>query len=322
MTLDDKSRIRGIDSSDVGISNSGTLTLNDASLITAYAIAVQNSGTLTLNDASRISHNGAFNWNATGPAVLNSGRLTLNDTARIGDNWLGVENMGTVTLNGSSSIRHNRRTYWDPGCAHCPTRPRLVGAGVSNRGSLTLNDSSSISGNSAADDGAGVYLWEGSGASLTMTGSSTIAGNTTSKSGGGVYAGAGTTLVGVTAGRRPAPTSTAIPRRLLRRMSVGRRYSSGRPVGARNPARLGDGPCPHAPPGRPPATAASDRPCRVADPATGQTYTRLQQAVDAAKPGARLIVNGICYGGTFIDRDITIVGQGTERTSVHPQRRR
>jgi hypothetical protein len=62
-----------------------------------------------------------------------------------------------------------------------------------------------------------------------------------------------------------------------------------------------------------PAAGASRKACRVENTGSAQEYERLQQAVDAAKPGARLVVTGTCHGGTYIDKDIAIVGQQTER---------
>ena len=208
MTLNDASRIIGylrdgeISSYGGGVINGGSLTLNDRSLIRDLHVAVANSGTFIMNDDSRVSHNGDSRYEASAAVHnLGTGTLILNGTSQINDNWMGVENQGSITLNGSSSIRDNHRMKYSSDCPHwCPPTPRLVGAGVSNKGSLTLNDSSSITGNSAAESGAGVYLWEGTGASLTMTGSSTISGNTTGKTGGGVYAGAGSTLTGVSCG--------------------------------------------------------------------------------------------------------------------------
>ena len=61
------------------------------------------------------------------------------------------------------------------------------------------------------------------------------------------------------------------------------------------------------------ASAAKATTCSVANTDTGRTYIRLQQAVDAAKPGAHLVVKGTCHGGTFIDKDLVIVGTKTKR---------
>ena len=60
-----------------------------------------------------------------------------------------------------------------------------------------------------------------------------------------------------------------------------------------------------------PAAGAAGRVCRVTNAGTGQTYPRLQQAVKAAKPGARLVVKGTCHGGTLIDKDLAIRGDQT-----------
>jgi hypothetical protein len=202
LTLNDAS---GIVRGDIGVFNASgaTVVMNGRSFISDHeSTAVVNSGTFTLNDDSRVSHNGDFRYEVA-PAVINTGRLTLNSASHISGNWMGVENenSGSITLNGSSAIRDNHRMQYRSRCPRsCPPWPRLVGAGVSNKGSLTLNDQSSITGNSAADSGAGVYLWEGTGASLTMTGSSTISGNTTGQTGGGIYVGAGSVLDGVMCG--------------------------------------------------------------------------------------------------------------------------
>ena len=51
------------------------------------------------------------------------------------------------------------------------------------------------------------------------------------------------------------------------------------------------------------ASAAKSATCSVTNTDSGRTYPRLQQAVDAAKPGAHLVVRGTCHGGTFIDKE-------------------
>jgi len=62
-----------------------------------------------------------------------------------------------------------------------------------------------------------------------------------------------------------------------------------------------------------PAAAASPKACRVANTDSGRTYPRLQQAVDAAKPGASLVIPGVCHGTTVIDKDLAIRGAPSER---------
>lgn len=63
-----------------------------------------------------------------------------------------------------------------------------------------------------------------------------------------------------------------------------------------------------------PAVAAPAKACRVTDLDSAQTYSRLQPAVEAAKPHARLVVRGTCRGGTLIDADLSIVGTPTVRS--------
>ncbi len=62
------------------------------------------------------------------------------------------------------------------------------------------------------------------------------------------------------------------------------------------------------------ASAADPAPCAVTNTGSGRTYPRLQQAVDAAKPEARLVVRGTCHGGTFIDKSLVIKGVKTRQT--------
>ena len=62
------------------------------------------------------------------------------------------------------------------------------------------------------------------------------------------------------------------------------------------------------------ASAAKSATCTVTNTDSGRTFPRLQQAVDAAKPGAHLVVKGTCLGGTFIDKSLAIRGVKTRRT--------
>jgi hypothetical protein len=52
-------------------------------------------------------------------------------------------------------------------------------------------------------------------------------------------------------------------------------------------------------------------PCRITNVGSGQNHTGLQRAVDAARWGDRLAVEGKCHGGTLIDKSVVIVGIGT-----------
>ena len=55
-------------------------------------------------------------------------------------------------------------------------------------------------------------------------------------------------------------------------------------------------------------SAAKPATCSVTNTDTGQTYTRLQQAVDAAKPGHTITVKGTCVGKTHIRKSLVIKG--------------
>ncbi len=61
-------------------------------------------------------------------------------------------------------------------------------------------------------------------------------------------------------------------------------------------------------------SAAKAATCSVTDRGSGRTYSWLQQAVDAAKLGAHLVVHGTCHGGTFIDKSLAITGATTRKS--------
>ena len=53
--------------------------------------------------------------------------------------------------------------------------------------------------------------------------------------------------------------------------------------------------------------------CLVKDLRAGKTYSRLQAAVDAAKPGSHLLVKGTCRGTTIVHKDLVIRGKPSSR---------
>ena len=62
------------------------------------------------------------------------------------------------------------------------------------------------------------------------------------------------------------------------------------------------------------ATAAKSAACSITNTDTGRPFPRLQQAADAAKPGAHLVVRGTCHGGTVIGANLAIEGIRTAET--------
>lgn len=127
-------------------------------------------GSLTMNDGSSISNNSAVSLTsavASGGGVEVGGvagsSLTMNGTSSIhgntaqGQYWslgAGVLNNGAlVTLNDASAIRDNAAgsaTFFSQG----------GGIYVVNAGSLALNNAAVITGNSAVNDGGGIYRTE------------------------------------------------------------------------------------------------------------------------------------------------------------------
>jgi hypothetical protein len=150
-----------------GVSNSGTLVMNDASSISNDG-SLANSGTLVMNDASSIHHNtipgdSLFCATGAGGGVRNTGSLRLNDSASIHDNGVsggcgprrpppadrarggGVYNEGSLTMTGASSIHSNAVAWTVDGAAG-------LGGGLYNASGGTLTGV-----NCAQETGANVY---------------------------------------------------------------------------------------------------------------------------------------------------------------------
>jgi hypothetical protein len=186
----------------VTIARGATVTINSLTITGGLSngccgAGISNSGTLTLNNDT--VQGNKMTSGAGGGGIGNSGSLTLNNTSVTNNTTLDPQNFfgggggggiwsnATVTLNGSSSITGNSG---------------LQGGGIGAfGGTVTLNDTSSISGNSAGGNlsfagGGGIYM---SNTTVTMTGSATITGNTSPTHGGGIFHASGT-LVGAVAG--------------------------------------------------------------------------------------------------------------------------
>lgn len=63
-----------------------------------------------------------------------------------------------------------------------------------------------------------------------------------------------------------------------------------------------------------PAAGATGKACRRRNTDSGQTYTRLQAAVNVAQHGDKLAVRGTCAGHTAIGKRLTVVGERTRRS--------
>jgi hypothetical protein len=174
----------------VGIANSGTLTLTNATVSGNYGRGISNSGTLTLTNAT-------VSGNPDG-GIYNSGNLTLTNAA-VSDNGHGVGsggifNSGTLTLT-NSAVRCNTdcgiRNYGtvrleDSTVSGNSTLPGLdVPGGIINGGTLTLTNTT-VSGNFGGRGGGIGTLGSSNGVTLTLN-NSTISGNSATEVGGGIY---------------------------------------------------------------------------------------------------------------------------------------
>jgi len=130
-----------------GIINSGTLTLNDSSILSSNAQfiggAVYNVGTLTLNQSTITNNRSGL----IGGAIYNgdTGILTMNESTvssnRADSSGGGIYNLGVMTLSSSSIVGNAADS---------------VGGGIFNSSTLTLSDTA-VRGNSAELVGGGIF---------------------------------------------------------------------------------------------------------------------------------------------------------------------
>lgn len=166
-----------------GISNGGTLTLNNVTVSGNSAGdgggGIYNTGTLVLNHTA-VTGNDVGDF---GGGIWNSGTLTLNESTVSGNYSAlgggGVVNDGTLTLNNSTV--NNNHAWWYGS-----------GGGIRNAGTATISGCT-VSGNYADGDGGGIF--NAGGGSLTLV-NSTVSGNAAYRNGGGVSnSGGGTAMV-------------------------------------------------------------------------------------------------------------------------------
>ena len=68
-----------------------------------------------------------------------------------------------------------------------------------------------------------------------------------------------------------------------------------------------------------PSAAAVGNTCRATNLTQGTpSRSNLQAAINAAHPGDRISVEGVCVGSFTIDRNLTLVGQHDARTARNP----
>ena len=152
---------------------------------------INNSGTLTINNAT-VSGNATSSIFASGGGIYNSGTLTMNNSTVSGNTagaggGGGIYNRGTVTISRSTISGNDVKATGN-----------ALGGGIYNKGTLTLNNST-LSGNSAIGlrgpvcfslaEGGGIYVQSGT---LTQVNNSTLSGNSAVNcdgvgSGGGIW---------------------------------------------------------------------------------------------------------------------------------------
>jgi hypothetical protein len=162
-----------------GISNAGTLTLNDSHVVlntTARSAAcgtpgveegggMYNTGTLSLNNSTVEGNTGECGggiFNEKGGMATLSNSTVANNTAIEGG---GIENFGTMTLS-NSTVANNTGGF---------------GGGIENSGTMTMTNSTVA--HNTATQGGGIFIALNT---LTMT-NSTVAHNSATQQGGGIF---------------------------------------------------------------------------------------------------------------------------------------
>lgn len=156
-----------------GITNSGTLHVNSGVVISGNSAnkggGINDYGTVNLNSGAEIKNNTAT---VDGGGVYSSGKLNMNAGVTVSGNGAtygaGVYSTKTFNFNGGT-ISGNTATG--------------NGGGIFVSGTVNMKNDATVSGNSAVN-GAGLYS-NGKGKANVSGG--TISGNTASENGGGVY---------------------------------------------------------------------------------------------------------------------------------------
>ncbi len=204
LTITNSEIVRNIATNDGGgIFNNGNLTITETYVIDntvtvnfADGGGIFNNGTLTV--ANSVISGNAANDNAGGIYTNDIANTTIMGSI-IRDNTAnndggGLFNFGTVTIS-DTTINNNQGIS-----------VAADGGGVTVLGETTIINST-ISGNSAGDDGGGVYVKDRVGSrvpSVTIT-NSTIEENTATSDGGGVFNFGDTTITGSVISRNTAP---------------------------------------------------------------------------------------------------------------------
>ena len=162
VTISDLSIVNGsATNSGGGISNSGTLTVNNCNIKSSTGNdggAISNTGTLTINNCAFTSNTATGSGSNYGGAIYNTGTLTIADSTFTSN---------TVTSNSN------------------------YGGAIYNTGTMTITDCT-FTGNSASNGGA-IYN-NNNGRISTITGNN-FASNTATTNGGAIYNNAGTAEV-------------------------------------------------------------------------------------------------------------------------------
>jgi hypothetical protein len=182
------------DSGGVWVFNSGTFTMNGGEISgntaehggggVSVGRYMQGSGTFTMNGGT-ISDNtagggGGVQVSSGSTFTMNSGEISNNKAAANDGKGGGVFINGNLFVMNGGKISNNT----------CNSTSEGGGGVFVNNGSEFQMDGGEISGNTAKNNGGGVFVNIGS-AKFTMT-SGTISGNTANSQGGGVYQSGGT----------------------------------------------------------------------------------------------------------------------------------
>jgi hypothetical protein len=183
----------------ISVGTTGSVVLNGQTTVTGnaawngagvYLVGYPGAaGVLTMNDTASVRSNSAnplgdnVTTEAGGVFVGQAASLIMNGASSVRGNQVGggdvslggglVDSAGHITLNDFASISGNAVLV-----SRSPLWSRGGGVYFVNGGSLALNGSSSITGNSAVDDGGGIYRNDSNLGTITGVTATNVSGNT------------------------------------------------------------------------------------------------------------------------------------------------
>jgi len=212
ITLSNNARVRVYDQVRVGESTTGSLTMNDDTLMTAASMNIGTGGSsaavATLNDNARIGLSGNLSLNPANDATITA-TLNVNDNASVSVGGDAVVN-SSISLNGNAKwvIANNLNVSAVSNVNANASSRLLVGGSTVSDGALNLYSTDTLAFNTIADTGGGTLgtLTVGDGTNTSIAVAASVSQGTVT-----VNAGSQLTLTGWAGGAGAAISAVPEP---------------------------------------------------------------------------------------------------------------